>query len=909
MSDPANGSGSANQFKLSNCSKSEEIEESGEGEEGEEGWESEESKGPSLSNKDSSPSLSSNEMKSSIEKSKFDEEQVVSKNSEESDNVKISSDLSCETISQESEFASINTQINDASLDYLMKESLSEKPYSDNPMNPDKLEEGKTIFVKIGGKKTGKKLHHKDEQKISSYLEIDPVDEENNELETIFYENLEQIRGKDDRLFSSKINYTRDGYLSGRILKIYQTCELATIPFELLSKLEISKIPKVLYMRPRKVDISQYYEKLKDNDFIFRNNLFNYRFCLSESDDNLHQSIQNLNFYYESRQQSEEEKEKELLNNVMIDLLDVNIDEFVLFNLTRVFSCLSKFKILMLSINHLSSHMRIVIKKLCSLLRKTYVMNVIFIQSVFNLEDLWIANPPEINTKWVFDMCIIHSYKQFEFNENKYLIFSKIDFIRWMIENRFVSSPFINKDLITFFKTLNNYLLNFRNYRYNDSFSKETEEWLKWDYYIKFVRHWGFLKFNKKIIYKAESLEQSFQILISWWEQESRIRSYKQKMLHWKNLYNRCFLLLMQQIVFNPQFTMDLSLDPKDKIVTSFYSMSMSMWDLIGLIESTSFVSSCIIHVCMMVLCDNHTWRPVIWELDELYLDICNLIDWPYITSQLCLKKTLRIVHSAEQFLKQTAHIEFKDNFQLYLENKETYFNVWNILLRKNWEDEEIKLKIDEFKKHVSRLYCISSYGFKHLKDKINLFTLDDMKNAIEIQRKSSLFLKSTKLVIWNCWVTEKLLFYWFSLHNSFSQVVFEDWVVNVPLDKYSNCSTCLKFVKFHRCRFLNLNSMKESQYDIYQSWENSENAVLAYSFFRLKIYRKDLDLALRFQLSSEDQAKSLFDRFLQNIGADRSIEFVEFNDWDYHEFDSFEEEDYFAEIEESGLDMAFMIN
>jgi hypothetical protein len=117
-------------------------------------------------------------------------------------------------------------------------------------------------------------------------------------------------------------------------------------------------------------------------------------------------------------------------------------------------------------------------------------------------------------------------------------------------------------------------------------------------------------------------------------------------------------------------------------------------------------------------------------------------------------------VHSTKQFLKQMANIEFKDNFQLYLENKESYFNVWNILLRKDWKDQELKLKIDDFRKHVSKLYCIMSYGFKHLKNKINLFSFDDMKKLIEIQQKTSLFLESTKLVIWNCWVSEKLLLY-----------------------------------------------------------------------------------------------------------------------------------------------------
>jgi hypothetical protein len=212
------------------------------------------------------------------------------------------SDISYGSDAQSLEFAMMHSQINDVPRDYLTKECLNEKPYSDDKNNSDKLIEEKFNLVKIGAKKTGKKSQNKDKQEknATSCFEINPDYEELNELESILYKNLEQNRGKEDKLFSSKINYTKDGYLSCRVLKIYQTLELATNPFELLSKFDISSIPKVLDKRPQNIGRPDYSKKINCDDSSNPKNTFTYRIYLSYSDTDLYKSIQNLEQYYDS---------------------------------------------------------------------------------------------------------------------------------------------------------------------------------------------------------------------------------------------------------------------------------------------------------------------------------------------------------------------------------------------------------------------------------------------------------------------------------------------------------------------------------------------------------------------------------------------------------------------------------
>jgi hypothetical protein len=119
--------------------------------------------------------------------------------------------------------------------------------------------------------------------------------------------------------------------------------------------------------------------------------------------------------------------------------------------------------------------------------------------------------------------------------------------------------------------------------------------------------------------------------------------------------------------------------------------------------------------------------------------------------------------------------ISFKDNFQLYFEDKDVFFNVWNVIMRNNWEKAEAMFKIEEFKKYVSKRFSLNGYDIYRFDYKLNLFSYDDIKRWIQIQRDTSLLLKSPKLVIMNSWVTEEIFYLCITQKEYYSEVEFNE--------------------------------------------------------------------------------------------------------------------------------------
>jgi hypothetical protein len=119
--------------------------------------------------------------------------------------------------------------------------------------------------------------------------------------------------------------------------------------------------------------------------------------------------------------------------------------------------------------------------------------------------------------------------------------------------------------------------------------------------------------------------------------------------------------------------------------------------------------------------------------------------------------------------------IEFKDNFELYFENKDVYFLVWSFIFKNNWKEKRLEAEVDYIKKHISKSFCINMIELKNFSPKLNLFEFEDIKRCIEIQRKTSMLLKSTKLILWNCWITEPMFSYCIAQKGYFSDLVFID--------------------------------------------------------------------------------------------------------------------------------------
>jgi hypothetical protein len=119
--------------------------------------------------------------------------------------------------------------------------------------------------------------------------------------------------------------------------------------------------------------------------------------------------------------------------------------------------------------------------------------------------------------------------------------------------------------------------------------------------------------------------------------------------------------------------------------------------------------------------------------------------------------------------------IEFKDNFELYFENKDVYFLVWSVIFRNNWKEKRLEDEMDYIKKHISKSFCINMIELKNFSPKLNLFEFEDIKRCIEIQKKTSMLLKSTKLILWNCWISKPMFSYCIAQKGYFSDLVFID--------------------------------------------------------------------------------------------------------------------------------------
>jgi hypothetical protein len=205
-----------------------------------------------------------------------------------------------------------------------------------------------------------------------------------------------------------------------------------------------------------------------------------------------------------------------------------------------------------------------------------------------------------------------------------------------------------------------------------------------------------------------------------------------------------------EKSAYLPQFTMNFSFDPNEKIVVEVTTASMNMCELLQLINTLSSAPSCLINLFYFSMDIDHPCVPMSCSLEELYINNTNFTilrkdqeyDFEIIMG--------RFIKATKLFLQQMACVEYRDNFELYFEDKEMYFLVWSIILRISWENQEITDKVNQFSKYICRTFNVCMFETQLFRHKINLFTFEEMKRLVEIQKKTSFFLKSTKLVIWN---------------------------------------------------------------------------------------------------------------------------------------------------------------
>jgi hypothetical protein len=335
-------------------------------------------------------------------------------------------------------------------------------------------------------------------------------------------------------------------------------------------------------------------------------------------------------------------------------------------------------------------------------------------------------------------------------------------------------------------------------------------------------------------------------------------------------------------------------------MVFAVSSERMNQWDLTEILKNTPLISSMLINVWMFILKPEHSWGSFFWELDELYFN-----NWAFLADinwKVRKKRTWRDqIFAIKLFLKEVSNIEFKEHFELYFQDREMYFLVWNVINRNNWTDQGLDEALQKIKKHVSVSFCTDMIDLKAFKPKINLFLWDEIDRYIKMQRQTSLLLKSNKLVISNCWVTELMFHNWVTQKGYFSELIFRDWVIGVPECVYSKCKSDIKFIQFIGCWFFIFEFLKEYKKALPVEL-GGKNVTEFPDYDDMTIdpewgyedaceHRKDLEKILQTKFKSEADAKAALILFIESIGIYSNIQDIEFHDCDFKEVEKSEEE------------------
>jgi hypothetical protein len=99
--------------------------------------------------------------------------------------------------------------------DGFSEENLSDKPFTYQPQEGDKITEESHHFVNL----TVQKLEPNSgiDSKDPFYLEVVNNEEEINQIYDTLYSKIDEFREKRSNFYSSNLEYTRDGYLMGKL--------------------------------------------------------------------------------------------------------------------------------------------------------------------------------------------------------------------------------------------------------------------------------------------------------------------------------------------------------------------------------------------------------------------------------------------------------------------------------------------------------------------------------------------------------------------------------------------------------------------------------------------------------------------------------------------------------------------
>jgi hypothetical protein len=247
--------------------------------------------------------------------------------------------------------------------------------------------------------------------------------------------------------------------------------------------------------------------------------------------------------------------------------------------------------------------------------------------------------------------------------------------------------------------------------------------------------------------------------------------------------------------------------------------------------------------------------------------------------------------------------IEFKKDFKLYFDDVDAYFNVWNMVLRDSWMNENLKENIKRFRRHISRSFPIKSRKYKGFKHKINMFSLTDIKNCIEIQRKTSMFLKNTKLYMWNWMITASIFNLWILQNRHFINTIFENCIIFIPEVAFLMSRSNLQTIEFREWWFICEMPMYNWNYNLFYNRYFKHDLDLSY--FKTAIQKMIIESLLKFKIWKEPVVLKMLTSFWTQTQASTRIEFINC-DFKNSSGSMREDPDY---LEDTTLEMVFSID
>jgi hypothetical protein len=601
----------------------------------------------------------------------------------------------------------------------------------------------------------------------------------------IISENLNEILNelfKD--YFPGKIENTRDGYLMSRIWKIEYGTHLVPDPSFFRDSSDICDEVKedLTYTTIKQIlqnENSEVYKGMDSVEFAFKEG------C------NVNVPIEWIERFYEDCVESGITKPK--LLSVKLEFLRP-IDEETMNHLICLLKSMSKLEIWFLNICFFNEWIVEAVELLLDFISDNTVKRIHFYDSDFDLNLLWSDTQYDHSSKWRFENCVISYGDIPPIIDGRHCIFKQIDFLKWTVKHK---NSFKNKeasDPVFDLAILNHCLFKFR-YRIL-GYSTSRKMILNWECcsFFTIQNHWSRPKHIKKFVYRAANQKISHYLNVEMKEstRQKAMMYYQEEDFNEDN-YNKekSFKLCRAQV------TIDYNINQDEKVVQEVSVISMNMCQMLQLLFSLSGVSSCLIHSCHFELSSGHEWDSIRWELDELYLNNCGFLYIPEIKKEKALSTWGNKVIWVELFIKQLAMIEYKDNFELYFENKDVYFLVLSVIYRNNWREKGLEAEVDYLKRYISKSFWMNMIEIQPFRPKLNLFTFEDIRRCVQIQQKTSILLKSTQLVLWNCWITEPMFYYCLAHKGYFSDIFFIHWVVNIPEQSVKSFNPSLKRIKF----------------------------------------------------------------------------------------------------------------